>query len=137
MKCNHNEVVVRSLIALGCGLECASETELLLAQKYECPPSKTLFMNPIKPAHHLNTARVLGVSYLAFDSDAELDNIRTHHPDASLLLRIETEEEHGTGVESLSGKFGVTLQEAAALIDRCLALGLDLVGVWYVSSVCP
>jgi len=135
MKCNSNEVVVRSLIALGCGCECASENELLLAQKYGCPPSRMIFMNPVKPAHHVNTARVLNVPVLAFDNLSELETIRTHHANAQLLLRIETEGSYA-GVESLSTKFGAAMDDVPTLLERCIELGLEMVGVRYGTPLC-
>jgi diaminopimelate decarboxylase len=128
MAANRDQTILTYLVQNGVGMMCASEAEMRRAEKLGCPTDRILASNPNQSQHQLNFARATGIPMCVFDAWTELDNIRTHHPDADLLLRIEVE-----GGSAAAARFGAEKSEWKPLIQRCIQLGLDLVGVTCVS----
>lgn len=90
-------------------------------------PARILFANPCKAAAPLVFAREAGVLRTTFDNIDELDTIKTHMPEAQLLLRIYANDD--SALISFGEKFGAPLDTTQALLVRARELGFDVVGV--------
>jgi ornithine decarboxylase len=127
IKSNPDPVIIKTLAKLGCGGDCASKDEIILAQSAGIPNDKILYANPCKNNDSLQFARSQDVDYLTFDSRCELDKIKVFHPDAKCILRIKVDDE---GSEcKFSTKFGCTLEEAKDLLALAKLDELEIVGV--------
>ena len=76
MKCNPDEVLIRSLVlAGGCGFDCASLGEITLVLRLGAAPTDIIFANPSKPVEAIVFALTNGISRMTYDSTNELDKI--------------------------------------------------------------
>lgn len=82
VKCNDNEVVLATLVALGTSFDCASKGEINKVLSLGVNPEKIIFANPTKPKSHIKHATVVGVKTMTFDCDIELQKIKAICPDA-------------------------------------------------------
>lgn len=82
VKCNDDPNVLRLLMALGAGFDCASKTEIKKVLDMGVPTFKVIFANPCKPASHLKYAASKDVPVMTFDSAIELHKIKQHYPGA-------------------------------------------------------
>lgn len=82
VKCNDNEVVLATLIALGSSFDCASKGEIAKVLNLGVSPEKIIFANPTKPKSHIRYAAMVGVKTMTFDCDIELQKIKAIYPDA-------------------------------------------------------
>jgi len=94
-----------------------------------------VFGNPCKPASSVKHARRVGLRLMTFDNAAELDKIAALHPDAELVLRVQTDDKLAQC--PLSNKYGAAPEDVPMLLARVKALGLQVVGVsFHVGSGC-
>lgn len=127
IKSNPDEMIINTLAKLGCGFDCASKDEIILAKSTGVPNDKILYANPCKNNDSLQFSRSQDVDYLTFDSRCELDKIKVFHPDAKCIIRIKVDD---SGSEcKFSTKFGCTLVEAKDLLALAQLDELDIVGV--------
>ena len=135
VKANPDPRVIRALADEGAGFEIASIAELDLLLSLGIAASAVHYSNPIKSRDYIAYAAGKGVEWFALDSVEELRKIVSVKPDAKLYLRIDTPN---IGSDwPLSGKFGVQLREAGAILDTAAELGADLCGVtFHVGSQC-
>ncbi|MEX0959850.1 MAG: type III PLP-dependent enzyme [Burkholderiales bacterium] len=135
VKANPDPRVVRALAEEGAGFEIASIAELDLLLSLGVAANAVHYSNPIKARDYIAYAAARGVEWFALDSVEELRKIVSVKPDARLYLRIDTPN---IGSDwPLSGKFGVPLKEAGAILDAAAELGADLCGVtFHVGSQC-
>lgn len=82
VKCNDNDVVLATLIALGSSFDCASKGEIAKVLNLGVHPDKIIFANPTKPKSHIRYAAMVGVKTMTFDCDIELQKIKAIYPDA-------------------------------------------------------
>lgn len=82
VKCNDNEVVLATLVALGTSFDCASKAEINKILAMGVNPERIIFANPTKPKSHIRYATVVGVKTMTFDCDIELHKIKAICPDA-------------------------------------------------------
>lgn len=129
MKCNPNPELIKKLIDLDVGIDCASPNELERAVDLEALPERIIFTNPIKTPSSLEKARVLGVKTLVFDNEEELLKIKKWTPNAELLLRMEADDPSAT--IKFSSKFGVSPDSAGALLELASKLGMDVAGICF------
>lgn len=102
-----------------------SEIDQVLSMGVE--PSKIIFANPIKSVYMLNYARERGVKYMTFDSEAELDKIAKHYPEAKIVMRLKVSDE---GAEfHLGNKFGVFEQDHEKVLKKANDLKLHVAGI--------
>eukprot|EP01007_Sphenomonas_quadrangularis_P001053 NODE_193_length_1849_cov_1197.801111_g145_i0.p1 GENE.NODE_193_length_1849_cov_1197.801111_g145_i0~~NODE_193_length_1849_cov_1197.801111_g145_i0.p1 ORF type:complete len:485 (+),score=87.89 NODE_193_length_1849_cov_1197.801111_g145_i0:113-1567(+) len=135
VKCNGNPALLAILEAVGCGFDCASVNEFNTILSMGVDPSRIIFANPCKQVNHIRAARDSGLSLVTFDSEYELQKLKTHWPAAELLLRIRTDD--SAAVCEFSTKFGASLEIVPKLLDLTKSLGLNLVGVsFHVGSGC-
>uniref|UniRef100_A0A8C9P653 Ornithine decarboxylase n=1 Tax=Spermophilus dauricus TaxID=99837 RepID=A0A8C9P653_SPEDA len=122
VKCNDSRAIVKTLAAIGTGFDCASKTEIQLA-------------NPCKQVSQIKYAASIGVQMMTFDSEVELMKVARAHPKAKLVLRIATDD--SKAVCRLSVKFGATLKTSRLLLERAKELNIDVIGVsFHVGSGC-
>lgn len=135
VKCNPNPVIIQILHHLGCYFDCASKNEMSIVNDLIKDSSKILFANPIKTSDHIRFARANDVDLMTFDCEEELHKIRLFHPYSNLILRIAVDDKKS--IINFSDKFGARLNEIKKLIDLCLVLHLNLVGVsFHVGTGC-
>ena len=99
VKCNNDLLLLKCLINLGTGFDCASKPEIKTILDLGVQPSDIVFANPCKPQSHiklatgcdqfchqlfvfLRYAAKCNVSRMTFDNEAELHKIATHFPSA-------------------------------------------------------
>lgn len=82
VKCNDNDVVLATLVALGTSFDCASKAEINKVLALGVNPEKIIFANPTKPKSHIRYAALVGVKTMTFDCDIELHKIKAICPDA-------------------------------------------------------
>jgi ornithine decarboxylase len=129
MKCNPDSELIKQLVALDVGIDCASLGEMEYAMNLGALPERIIYTNPIKTPASLETARILGVKTLVFDNVEELLKIKKWFPDAELLLRVEADDP--SAKINFGSKFGASLDSAGALINLASKLGLDIGGICF------
>lgn len=155
VKCNDNDVVLATLVALGTSFDCASKAEIKKVLSLGVNPERIIFANPEKPKQHILYAASVGVNIMTFDGDIELHKIKLTFPDAKyglkkvkfclflidfscfrLVLRIRCEAE---GAQCpLGQKFGCDpVTEAPKLLKVARNLNLNVIGIsFHVGSGC-
>jgi ornithine decarboxylase len=135
MKCNSAPPLLRTIVQLGASFEIASAQEMTVATAAGVPASALLYSNPVKPPAHIAAAHAAGLFRFAFDSEVELAKLAAHAPGASVYARLRVDDE--AALFPLSQKFGTSVDEAAALLERAPDLGLVPYGVtFHVGSQC-
>lgn len=127
VKCNTDSMLLKLLAFLGAGFDCASKNEIQRVLDMGVAPHRIIFANPCKQASNIKYACKMGVEYMTFDNENELYKIKEHHPEAKCVLRIITNDEDA--VCRFSMKFGADMDTSLKLIETCVQLGIDLVGV--------
>jgi ornithine decarboxylase len=129
MKCNPDAELIKELVALDVGIDCASLGEMKCAVGLGALPQRITYTNPIKTPASLETARILGVKTLVFDNVEELLKIKKWIPDAELLLRIEADDP--SAKINFGSKFGASLDSAGALVKLASKLDMDVAGICF------
>jgi len=136
VKSNPDEMICRTLNVSGTGFDCASKAEL--EQILKLPGinvNDIIFANPCKQVEHILYAKEHDVSMMTFDNPFELEKIHKYYPGARLVLRLLPDDSHS--LMPFGSKFGASLTESIALIQRCKELGMSLIGVsFHVGSGC-
>lgn len=88
VKCNPEPGMLKLLMALGAGFDCASMGELDMMLKLGVHPSKIIFAHPCKRPVDIRYARENGVKLTTFDTESELHKIAALNPDFQCVLRI-------------------------------------------------
>jgi ornithine decarboxylase len=116
----------------------ASEAEVeLVATRF--PKAKLAFMHPVKSRRAIARAfHDFDVRTFALDCEAELDKILVETGGAKDLTLVVRLAASGEGAAySLAGKFGVSAEEAPALLRRARAASEEMLGVsFHVGSQC-
>lgn len=135
VKANPDIEVLRLMNSLGTGFEIASEGELQMLASLGVAPERIITSNPMKTFKFLEQAVEYGLQYYAYDSRVEVDKLARFAPGARVYVRLSVPNE---GSEwPLSKKFGVELDEAAALLLYARDKGLEPVGItFHVGSQC-
>lgn len=134
VKCNPDPMIIRILSKLGCGFDCASKEEIISVQNVS-EDADIIYANPCKEINQIQFARSCDVDLLTFDSECELHKIKLNHPKSDIILRIKVDD--SGSLCRFNSKFGCGDEEIDKLIDICLMLNLNLVGVsFHVGSGC-
>ncbi|HEX8948330.1 MAG TPA: type III PLP-dependent enzyme [Dissulfurispiraceae bacterium] len=135
VKANPDVEVLRLMHELGTGFEIASEGELQILASIGVGPEKIITSNPVKTFKFLERAAAYGIKYFSYDSLTEVDKLARYVPGCKVYVRLSVPNE---GSEwPLSKKFGVEMDEAAALLLYAKEKGLDPVGItFHVGSQC-
>jgi len=135
MKCNDDPMILKLLVGLGLGFDCASKTELQTILGMGVSPSKIVYANPCKQASHFRFAAQHNVSMTTFDNEMELHKAKKLYPTAKLILRIRTDD--SKSLCQLGIKYGAPLKQCRHLLKVAQDLGLNVVGVsFHVGSGC-
>jgi ornithine decarboxylase len=143
VKCNPEPRVLRAVWAGGVRhFDCASLPEIALVRKL-LPQAEVHFMHPVKARHAIHAAfHEHGVIAFAFDSAEELEKIVQETvpvglvgaaPTLGLFVRLAVTQ---GGAYDLSGKFGVNVAEAAALLRAARPHAARLGIAFHVGSQC-
>ncbi|XP_026326870.1 ornithine decarboxylase 2-like isoform X1 [Hyposmocoma kahamanoa] len=134
MKANDWDLILKLVVSLGTGFDCASPCEIHKITQLNVNPQSIIFAIPTKTKEWMTFARESGVKHTTFDSSYELKKLKQHWPDAKLLIRIRVD---GECTYKLGEKFGCYDTEAIDLLEEAATLGLSVVGVaFHVGSVC-
>jgi ornithine decarboxylase len=139
VKANPSAWALDALWAAGVrGFDVASEAEVkFVAERF--PAARLAFMHPVKSRGAIRRAyHDYGVRIFALDSADELDKILAETngaKDLTLVVRLAVSNE-GAGLP-LTQKFGVSIEEAPALLRRARQATEELMGVsFHVGSQC-
>ncbi len=135
IKSNPDPMILYVLAKLGCGFDCASREEIIMAKANGVTDDKIIYANPCKKPESLQYARSVDVDLMTFDSRSELDKIKLYHPDAKCIIRIAVDD---SGSECrFSCKFGCTKDEVRDLLTLAKLDEIEIVGIsWHVGSNC-
>jgi ornithine decarboxylase len=135
VKANPDIEVLRYINTFGVGFEIASEGELRMLASIGVEPGRIITSNPVKTFKFLEEAVDYGVTYYAYDSEAEVEKLTRYAPGSNVYTRLTVPNE---GSEwPLSKKFGVELEDAARLLLLAKEAGLNPVGItFHVGSQC-
>ncbi|KAK3752751.1 hypothetical protein QZH41_018717 [Actinostola sp. cb2023] len=135
MKCNDDPMILKLLVGLGLGFDCASKSEIQTILGLGVPPSKIVYANPCKQASHFRFAAQHNVSLSTFDNETELYKAKKLYPTSKLILRIRTDD--SKSLCQLGFKYGAPLKQCRHLLKVAQDLGLNVVGVsFHVGSGC-
>ncbi|RKP34875.1 pyridoxal-dependent decarboxylase [Dimargaris cristalligena] len=135
VKCNPDPSVIRLMVKLGIGFDCASRSELQTVLDLGAPADSIVYANPCKQPSHLRYALEHQVRLMTFDNSDELRKVKKLYPNAHLLLRILTDD--SKSLCQLGIKFGAPLNTTVGLLRLARELGLTVVGVsFHVGSGC-
>lgn len=134
-KANDAPKIIEALVEAGIrSFDVASLVEI--ERLARVPEAELFFMNPIKSRGAIVRAyRDFGVRNFAFDSDDELDKIVAETgggEDLNLFLRVACPNTHS--LIPLEGKFGVSSEEAPALLLRARQIARRLGITFHVGS---
>ncbi len=135
VKANPDRKILRFLNDLNLGFEISSEGELEILASLGVGPERIISSNPVKSLKFLRLAFSYGINYFSYDSEDEIEKLSTYAPHCNVYVRLSVPNE---GSEwPLSKKFGVELDEAAALLSAAKEKGLNPVGItFHVGSQC-
>jgi len=139
VKANPSPWVIRELAQAGVqSFDVASLNEIELVAQ-EAPGSRMAFMHPVKSRKAISAAYFdHGVKTFSFDTHEELAKILDatgNAKDLNLIVRMGVQAEGAA--YSLSGKFGVEMHNAPALLLAARRATQDLMGVsFHVGSQC-
>jgi len=141
VKCNGHPALLRALWSVWQewgtgGFDCASPPEMAMVTALGADLGKhTVYANPCKQESAIVFARTAGVRRVVFDNEAELLKLQRLHPNAELLLRVQTDDAQSKC--PLSNKFGAKVDDSGALLAKAKELCLSVVGVsFHVGSLC-
>lgn len=137
VKCNPDPRVLSALWRGGVrAFDCASPAEISVVRQV-LPEASIHYMHPVKARSAIRMAAAEGVRDFALDSVEELEKIlaETGAPgDLGLIVRVALPK--GGAALDLSGKFGVSTDEAAALVRRTRGHARRLGLSFHVGSQC-
>lgn len=135
VKCNPCPIIIELLNKLGCCFDCASQQEILKTINLGVDPKNIIFANPCKPVDFIKFSRSNDVDLLVVDSSYELYKIKLYHPEAKILVRIQTDDSKSKC--KFNSKFGVELEAVSEIIELGKILNLNITGVsFHVGSGC-
>ena len=135
IKCNPCSIIIELLNKLGCCFDCASQQEILKVINLGIEPKKIIFANPCKPVDFIKFSRSNDVDLLIIDSSYELYKIKLYHPEAKILVRIQTDDSKSRC--KFNCKFGVELENVKEILEMGKILNLNIIGVsFHVGSGC-
>ncbi len=119
--------MLRLLVGLGTGFDCASKSEIEQVLSLGVDPSRIIYAQPCKTKSYVRFAAEAGVKQMTFDNSDELYKVKRFFPDAELFLRILTDD--SKSLCRLSDKFGASLDTTTSLLALAKDLELNVTGV--------
>lgn len=128
MKCNSDNVVLKTLADMGAGFDCASKGEISQVMKLGVSASRIIYANPCKQKSFIKYAAKRGVDMMTFDNEAELVKVKEIFPHAKLVLRILPIAQVKVQCQ-LGNKFGCHPSNVQKLLHKAKELGVNVMGV--------
>ncbi len=138
MKANSNQAVIRTMAALGAGMDVVSEGELRRALAAGVPGRKIVFSGVGKTAREMALALKEGVACFNIESEPEMELLsqicqRTGQR-AQISIRVNPDVDAKTHAKITTGKsdnkFGISFARAREVYARAALLpGLEVVGI--------
>ena len=138
MKANSNQAVIKTMAALGAGMDVVSEGELRRALAAGVPARKIVFSGVGKTAKEMAYALREGIACFNVESEPELELLSTVAQRvgqrASVSIRVNPDVDAKTHAKISTGKadnkFGITYLRASEIYARAAALpNIDVTGV--------
>ena len=123
MKTNPDKNIVKVLVKLGAGVDCASASEIKVAKA--CGATDIIFAQPCKTLEDITGTK--DITLTTADSESELVKLAMLHPTCKILLRIRADDP--TARHPLGAKFGCDMEEVPFLLALARDLKLEVVGV--------
>jgi len=127
VKANPAPEIIRTLVRKGARFDAASRGEIELCLAMGAKGRDISFGNTIKKPADIAFAYDAGVMHFAADSEAEIDKIRDHAPDANVYIRVAVE--NSAADWPLSRKFGCAHEALPGLLDHARAQDVRVVGL--------
>lgn len=135
VKCNPNLELIKNMINLNLGFDCASKNEIeLVFNAYKdlgitnFDKENLIYANPIKPINQLKFANFSDVNLTTVDSIEEVVKIAEFtNGNMNVLIRITTDD--STATCPLSVKFGADLNYCERIIDMCIEKRINIEGI--------
>ncbi|BFZ16336.1 hypothetical protein BsWGS_19374 [Bradybaena similaris] len=128
VKCNSDNVVLKTLADLGAGFDCASKGEISQVMKLGVDASRIIYANPCKQKSFIKYAAKRQVEMMTFDNEAELIKVKEIFPNAKLVLRILPVAQVKVQCQ-LGNKFGCHPSNVYKLLHRAKQLDVDVMGI--------
>jgi ornithine decarboxylase len=122
VKANPHPEVLDLLAGAGASVDLASVGELDACLLAGFPPARMSWGNPVKKAGDVRAAVAAGVRRFTTDAPADVDLLARLAPGAAVTVRLGADD--AGSATPFAGKFGVTPDEAAALLVRARDGGL-------------
>lgn len=138
MKANSNQAVIRTMAALGAGMDVVSEGELRRALAAGVPGRKIVFSGVGKTAREMALALKEGVACFNIESEPEMELLSTicqrTGQRAPISIRVNPDVDAKTHAKITTGKsdnkFGISFNRAREVYARAAQLpGLEVTGI--------
>lgn len=138
MKANSNQAVIKTMAALGAGMDVVSEGELRRALMAGVPARKIVFSGVGKTAREMALALKEGIACFNVESEPELELLSAVAnrvgQRASVSIRVNPDVDAKTHAKISTGKagdkFGISWVRASAVYGRAAKLpGIDVAGI--------
>lgn len=132
--CNKDKMLLKWLIAMGVGFNCATKSEMELVMDLGASIDKIMFGNPCKQTSHIRFAAKHHIKLVAFDSLSELKKMKKAYPEAQLLLNIAVDDSEAS--DGMNMKYGASINDAKQLICAAVEMNLNVVGISFDIGSC-
>lgn len=122
-----NETVITTLHKEGCYFDIASQGEVKLLEKNSITAKRTIHTHPIKRDIDIRSTLRFGCTTFVVDNEYELEKFIRYKERVGLLLRLNFSNPNA--IVNLSKKFGLSVAEAPAFIDKAARLGIHVKGL--------
>ncbi|XP_054157759.1 uncharacterized protein LOC128956102, partial [Oppia nitens] len=127
VKANPNQQLLKVLIELGVGFDCASQYEMQRLIGLGAKPESIIFANTCKTRESLKYSHDCGIRLMTVDCLDDLYDIQCMHPGAKLLVRIKVDDTDS--IVKLNDKFGLQLDGVYDLLTAAKDKDLQVIGV--------
>ena len=133
VKATPNPYIIKILSEEGCGCDCATYTELLLAEAVGITGHDVMFSSNVTPKKDMQKAREMGV-YINLDDATHVDFLAALGPvPETVCLRYNPGGSFSLGNTIMDmprdAKYGMTEDQMAGAINRLLKLGTKYFGI--------
>jgi len=122
-----NETVINVLHKEGCHFDIATQGEVKLLENNGVSAGKTIHTHPIKRDIDIRSTLRFGCTTFVVDNEFELEKFVRYKERVGLLLRLSFP--NPDAVVNLSKKFGLSVEDAPAFINRAEQLGVHVKGL--------
>ena len=138
MKANSNQSVIKTMAALGAGMDVVSEGELRRALAAGVPARKVVFSGVGKTAREMALALKEGIACFNVESEPELDLLsrvaqrtgQRAHVSIRVNPDVDAKTHHKISTGKAEDKFGISYRHAVDVYARAAALpGIDVAGI--------